>query len=112
MAGSKPPSLALRLYRNRTITVSSGASKGVIVLDVIEGSDPQRLGMRGLQRAQRGQIQLGDVIVEIAGQAVGDEDDFANIMEQHKSGDVVTVKTLRDNRRLEYDIQLQAPITR
>ena len=43
---------------------------------------------------------------------VGDEDDFANIMEQHKPGDVVTVKTLRDNRRLEYDIQLQAPITR
>jgi S1-C subfamily serine protease len=86
--------------------------EGVIVLDVIEGSDPQRLGMRGLQRAQRGQIQLGDVIVEIAGQAVGDEDDFANIMEQHKPGDVVTVKTLRDNRRLEYDIQLQAPITR
>ena len=86
--------------------------EGVIVLDVIEGSDPQRLGMRGLQRAQRGQIQLGDVIVEIAGQAVGDEDDFANIMEQHKPGAVVTVKTLRDNRRLEYDIQLQAPITR
>ena len=86
--------------------------EGVIVLDVVEGSDPERLGMRGLQRAQRGQIQLGDVIVEISGQAVTDEDDFATIMEQHKPGDVVKVTTLRDNRLLEYDVQLQAPITR
>ena len=85
---------------------------GVIVLDVVEGSDPERLGMRGLQRARRGQIQLGDVIVEIAGQEVADEDDFATIMEQHQPGDVVKVRTLRDNRLLEYDVQLQAPITR
>ena len=81
--------------------------EGVIVLDVVEGTDPERLGMRGLRRVQGGQIQLGDVIVEIEGQVVADEDDYATIMEQHQPGDVVRVRTLRDNRFLEYDIELQ-----
>ena len=87
-------------------------SEGVIVLDVVEGTDPERLGMRGLRRVQGGQIQLGDVIVEIEGQVVADEDDYATIMEQHQPGDVVRVRTLRDNRFLEYDIELQAPASR
>ena len=49
-----------------------------------------------------------DAIVEIDGQAVANEDDYANIMEQHRAGDVVRVKTQRDNGLVEYDIELQA----
>ncbi len=86
--------------------------EGVIVLEVVEGADPERLGMRGLSRTQRGRIQLGDVIVAIDGQAVRNEDDYATIMEQHKAGDVVSVSTQRDNRTLEYVIELQAPFNR
>lgn len=85
---------------------------GVIVLDVFPGTDPQRLGMRGLSRSQRGQIQLGDVIVEIDGQPVRNEDDYADILEQHKAGDTVRVKTARDNKMLEYDIRLLSPNNR
>ena len=86
--------------------------EGVIVLDVVQGTDPEKFGMRGLQRVQRGQIQLGDVIFEIDGQAVENEDDYANVMEQHRAGDVLTVKTRRDNRVMEYNIELQAPPSR
>jgi len=86
--------------------------EAVIVMDVVPGTDPQRLGMRGLSRSQRGRIQLGDVIVEIDGQSVTDENDYADIMEQHKPGDVVRVRTRRDNRLLAYDIELQPPGSR
>ena len=86
--------------------------EGVIVLDVVDGTDPQRLGMRGLSRSQRGSIQLGDVIIEIDGQAVANEDDYANIMEQRRAGDVVRVRTRRDNALVDYDIELQAPQNR
>ena len=34
------------------------------------------------------------------------------VKEQHQPGDVVRVRTLRDDRFLEYDIELQAPISR
>ena len=68
--------------------------------------------MRGLRRVQRGRIQLGDVIFEIDGESVSNEDDYANIMEQHRAGDVVNIKTRRDNRVMNYDIELKAPINR
>lgn len=82
---------------------------GVIVLDTVEGTDPDRLGMRGLTRVERGRIRLGDVIVEIEDQPVRNEEDYADIIEQYEPGDVVSVKTMRDNRLLEYEIELQAP---
>lgn len=83
--------------------------EGVIVLNVFPGTDSERVGMRGLTRSQRGRIQLGDVIVEIDGQAVRDEDDYADILEQHSAGDTVKVKTVRDNQIREYAIQLLPP---
>ncbi len=86
--------------------------EGVIVMDVVPGADPAQVGMRGLRRVQRGRIQLGDVIFEIDGESVSNEDDYANIMEQHRAGDVVNIKTRRDNRVMNYDIELKAPINR
>jgi S1-C subfamily serine protease len=83
--------------------------EGVIVMDVVAGGDPERLGMRGLSRSQRGQVQLGDVIVEIDDQPIGNEDDLATVVEQHNPGDVVTVRTRRDSKLLEYKIELQQP---
>ena len=78
--------------------------EGVIVLDV----DPEHLGMRGLTRDQWGQILLGDVIVEIDGQTVRNEDDFADFLEQHSAGDTVKMKTIRASQFQDYDIQLTA----
>jgi S1-C subfamily serine protease len=86
--------------------------EGVIVMDVVPGADPARVGMRGLKRVQRGRIQLGDVIFEIDGESVKNEDDYANVLEQHRAGDVVSVKSRRDNRIMNYDIELKAPLTR
>ena len=86
--------------------------EGVIVMDVVPGADPARVGMRGLERVQRGRIQLGDVIFEIDGESVKNEDDYANVLEQHRAGDVVSIKTRRDNRVRNYDIELKAPLTR
>ena len=78
--------------------------EGVIVLDV----DPGHLEMRGLTRDQWGQILLGDVIVEIDGQTVRNEDDFADFLEQHSAGDTVKMKTIRASQIQDYDIQLIA----
>ena len=83
--------------------------EGVIVLDTVEGTDPARQGMRGLTRVERGRIRLGDVIVEIAGEPVRNEEEYAEVIEQFEPGDVVSVKTMRDNRVMEYEIELQAP---
>jgi len=86
--------------------------EGVIVLDIFAGTDPDRLGMRGLTRDQRGRILLGDVIVEIDGQPIRNEDDYADVLERHSAGDTVKVKTVRDNQVLDYEIRLLSPSSR
>lgn len=81
--------------------------EGVIVLDVLQGSSPEREGMRGLTETNRG-IVLGDVIVEVDGVDVGNEDDLLTVLESKEAGDTVEVVTLRDNARVQYQIELQA----
>ncbi|MCG8415448.1 MAG: trypsin-like peptidase domain-containing protein [Pseudomonadales bacterium] len=83
--------------------------EGVIVLDTVEGTDPERLGMRGLARSEQGRIVLGDVIVEVDGQPIRNEVDLTVVMEQKRPGDSVSVVTLRDNELQRYQIQLQSP---
>ena len=82
------------------------------MLNVFPGTDLERLGMRGLTRDLRGRIQLGDVIIEIDGQTVRNEDDFADVLKQRSAGDTVKVKTLRDSLIKEYEVELLSPRNR
>jgi len=86
--------------------------EGVIVLDVVDGAGPQIAGMRGLSRDRLGRIVLGDVIVEIEGEPVRDEDDLASMLERYRGGDSINVTSLRGNQRLNYEIELLAPASR
>ena len=86
--------------------------EGVIVLDTVAGTDPERLGMRGLARSERGRMILGDVIVEVDGQPIRNENDLAVVIEQKQPGDQVTVLTRRDNDSHRYRIRLQPPANR
>ena len=86
--------------------------EGVIVMALEADSEPAMKGMRGLTRSQRGRIQLGDVIFEIDGIPVRNENDYADIMEERKAGDMVSVRTRRDGQIFQYSITLQAPSAR
>ena len=55
-----------------------------------------------------GQIQLGDVIVSVAGKPVATIDDLMDVMEAHKVGDQVSVEIVRGNRREKVSVTLQA----
>ncbi len=96
-----PPQYA-RYYREQT------GIDGVIVFDVVDGMPPDRQGMRGLTETRSG-IRLGDVIVEVAGERVENEDDLYTVLEQHEPGDVVEIITRRDGERRSYQIELQEP---
>lgn len=84
---------------------------GIVVLDVAEDSTPARLGMRGLTRSRRG-ILLGDIITEIDGVVIENEDDLITVLESKSVGDVVKVVSHRDEQVLSYNVELQAPTAR
>jgi len=81
--------------------------EGVIIGEVAGGSEAERSGLIGIQRNERGELILGDVIVGIDEQEVKSVDDLANALEKHEVGDVVTVKFLRNDKEMTAKIKLQ-----
>lgn len=55
-----------------------------------------------------GRIQLGDIIVSVAGKPMTTVDDLMDVMEEHKVGDHVSVEILRGKRREKVSVILQA----
>ena len=73
--------------------------RGVVVVNVPEGSPAFKAGFRGLKRTPQG-VSLGDVIVSVNGQKVETFDDLYNVLDASKAGDKVVVGVLRDEKQV------------
>jgi S1-C subfamily serine protease len=82
--------------------------KGLIIGRVTRGGPADRIGLKGVRETATGRIQLGDIIVSVAGKPVTTVDDLMDVMEEHKVGDHVSVEILRGNRREKVSAILQA----
>jgi S1-C subfamily serine protease len=82
---------------------------GVPVTDVTPGMPAAMAGMVGAQQNFRGDIILGDIIIEVDGSPVTTQDDLLNSLEQHMPGDTVKVITERDGKRMEFNVVLASP---
>lgn len=82
--------------------------KGLIIGKVTRGGAADRAGLKGARETMTGQIQLGDIIVAVAGKPVVTVDDLMDVMEAHKVGEQVSVEILRGNRREKVSVTLQA----
>lgn len=84
---------------------------GVGVLEVFPGYPAAQAGLQGVREDPRvrGRWLLGDIIVEIDGVKIENNDDLLNALEQHLPGDVVKVLSLRNNQLMEFEIVLSDP---
>src|ERR1051326_6632062 len=86
------------------------ADYGVLILQVVPGSAAAHAGLRGGdQPAYLGNVQImlgGDLIVAIDGHPVQDQNDIAQAMNRHKSGDPVTVTVYRGKRKMDVSLVL------
>lgn len=73
-----------------------GIEKGVLILDVPEGSLAEKAGLRGTQRMTFGSIELGDIIVGLDELAITNEGDLFKALDAHKVGDVVRLKVMNN----------------
>lgn len=64
--------------------------KGVIVLNVPEGTPAYNAGMRGMNKKV-----YGDIIVAINNDEIRDVEDFTNALEKYKPNEKIIVKTIR-----------------
>eukprot|EP00981_Chlorochromonas_danica_P000732 scaffold156_cov173-Ochromonas_danica.AAC.20 len=73
-----------------------GINRGVLVVDVPDGTGAKAGGLRGTDRNRRGDVLgLGDVIIQIDNQIIDKDSDLFQAVEKHQVGDVVTVKVIR-----------------
>jgi protease Do-like 1, chloroplastic len=82
--------------------------EGLIIGKVSRGGPADRAGLRGARETAAGRVELGDIIMAVAGKRVTTIDDLMGVMEDHKVGDQVTVDVLRGNQRKQVSLTLQA----
>lgn len=82
---------------------------GVLVVDVTPGLSAHRKGIIGITRNRNGRASLGDIIVEVEGQSISNNDELLSVLEQHKVGDSVQVITERAGRKHRFNVQLAPP---
>ena len=81
---------------------------GVLVVDVLPGSAAAKAGIRPTRRERSGRVRLGDVIVAIDGKKVESPNDLFLATEKYRVGDVVSLSLLRDGKKVQAKVTLEA----
>ena len=86
------------------------ADSGLLIVEVVPGSAAERAGLRGgTERAYLGNAPImigGDLLVAIDGQPVEDQQDLSHVMQNHRSGETVTVTVYRGKKRMDFKLVL------
>ena len=86
------------------------ADYGLLIVQVVPGGAADRAGLRGgNERASLGNIPImvgGDLIVAIDGQKVEDQQDLAQIMNNHRAGDTVRLTVYRGKKKMDVSVVL------
>jgi S1-C subfamily serine protease len=85
-------------------------SDGVMIWQIAAGGAAANAGLRGLTQTEDGDVELGDIIVGIAGEKVARTDDLYRILDKHKVGESVTVDIVRNGKRMSVPVQLQSSV--
>jgi S1-C subfamily serine protease len=86
------------------------ADYGVLIQRTLPGGAAEHAGLRGgNQKAYLGNIPInlgGDLIVAMDGRQIASQQDIANVMNSHHSGDTVRVTIYRGRKRMDVDVTL------
>lgn len=81
--------------------------KGMIIIEVYEGSGAYKAGLRPTQQ-YGGEILLGDIITKVDGKVVRDFDDIRDTLERHSIGDVIPLTIEREGHEVEVSVELNS----
>ena len=86
------------------------ADNGILIIRTVPGGAAEQAGLKGgNERAYLGASAImigGDLIVAIDGDPISDQQDLANVMNKHRSGDRVFVTIYRGRRKMNVPVTL------
>ncbi len=81
--------------------------EGVAVIGVERGSPAADAGLRGARLVDGGDLLVGDIILSLGGQRIRDRESLLDALEQHRIGDRVTLRFMRNEEEMEVMVTLQ-----
>ena len=79
-------------------SLNLSVTKGVILVDVVEGGPADKAGLEGTKsKLWKSDFILGDIIIEIAGEKTETIDDLIEVKLKYGVGETVEIKYIRDN---------------
>ena len=98
------PGLGIQVVESEFLRNSGVA--GAIVANVLPNSPAEKAGLRPLNRAETGQIQLGDIIIGIDNVEIADGDDLLNALDEKQPGDKVTMRVTNNGEERTVEVKL------
>jgi S1-C subfamily serine protease len=98
------PGLGVTLANER-ITRRMGI-KGVLIINISQGSSAENAGLRGTSRVGD-EIILGDIIEAVNGKEVSSYDGLRDEFDKYHVGDEVALSILRDDKRMIVKVKLE-----
>jgi len=80
--------------------------EGLIIARVDKGGPADKAGLRSARETPRGRIQLGDVIMKVAGESVTIFDDLVRILDRYKVGDKIKIQVRREGKPVDVTVKL------
>lgn len=90
-------------FRNQ---VDLPVTDGVLIIQVQRGGAAATAGLRGMQQTEMGDFELGDIIVGINNDKVGNSDDLFRALDKYQIGDTVQVQVWRNGRKTAVPVRL------
>ncbi|GGI81253.1 S1C family serine protease [Legionella impletisoli] len=87
------------------IAVRLGVKKGILISEVLPKTPAAAVGLRGTYRDRLGRIHLGDVIIGLNGQAIGNYDTLYNVLSKIKVGDEISLTILREDKKITHKMK-------
>jgi len=86
------------------------ADYGLLIVQAVPGGSADRAGLHGgSERAYLGNIPImlgGDLIVAVDGEKIESQQDLAQVMNNHRAGDTVTVTIYRGKKKMDVGVVL------
>jgi putative serine protease PepD len=88
-------------------------SYGVLIWNVQPGGPAANAGLRGMVQTDEGDLELGDIIIGVGSERVGNSDDLYKVLNKHQIGETVNIDIYRGARRMTLPVRLtDVPPTR
>ncbi|MBK8055622.1 MAG: trypsin-like peptidase domain-containing protein [Saprospiraceae bacterium] len=80
--------------------------EGAMIMGIVPGGGAEKAGLRALEQTRNGEIIFGDIITEVNGSKISNNNDLFLILEKFNPGDKIKLKYLRNEQEKTTEVIL------